>query len=93
MSGQPTAKNGPPSEQDMGLAEGWTGPQPRPGHFPDVVLILLRHWSGETPQDPGPCKETDGSGVKEAHLEKGKSTKLFCGPGPEHRGPRVVASG
>ena len=72
ISGQPTARGpGPPLEQDMGLAEGWTGPclgldNSRCGAY-STAPSLVR---GDATGSRALRGNTDGSGVKEAHLEK-----------------------
>lgn len=81
---------GPPSEQDMGLAEvGW-----RPASLDtfrcgaDSTAPSLV-WGDATGSRALQGSSGPGPGVKEAHLEKGKSTKLLCRPRTEHpRSPR-----
>ncbi|XP_055290327.1 uncharacterized protein C4orf50 homolog [Moschus berezovskii] len=72
ISGRSTARApGPPSEQDMGLAEGWTGPclgldNSRCG-ADSTAQSLVR---GDATVSRALQGNTDGSGVKEVHLEK-----------------------
>ncbi|KAI4585488.1 hypothetical protein MJG53_005722 [Ovis ammon polii x Ovis aries] len=91
MSGQPTARGpGPPSEQDMGLAEGWTGPRlglddSRCGADSTAPSLV---W-GDATGSRALQGNADGSGVKEAHLEKEEKTpSCSADQGRAPRSPR-----
>lgn len=91
MSGQPTARGpGPPSEQDMGLAEGWTGPclgldDSRCGADSTAPSLV---W-GDATGSRALQGNADGSGVKEAHLEKEeKAPSCSADQGRAPRSPR-----
>ncbi|KAI4572219.1 hypothetical protein MJT46_005287 [Ovis ammon polii x Ovis aries] len=91
MSGQPTARGpGPPSEQDMGLAEGWTGPRLGLDTFrcgADSTAPSLV-W-GDATGSRALQGNADGSGVKEAHLEKEeKAPSCSADQGRAPRSPR-----
>ncbi|XP_059952126.1 uncharacterized protein C4orf50 homolog [Mesoplodon densirostris] len=72
LSGQLTAGGpGPPSEQEMGLAGGWTGPclgleDSRCGADSPATSLVWGNAAGSSALQGN----TDGAGVKEAHLEK-----------------------
>uniref|UniRef100_A0A8B9XEW5 Chromosome 4 open reading frame 50 n=2 Tax=Bos mutus grunniens TaxID=30521 RepID=A0A8B9XEW5_BOSMU len=90
ISGQPTARGPrPPLEQDMGLAEGWTGPclgldNSRCGAYSAPSLVR-----GDATGSRALQGNTDGSGVKEAHLEKeGKAPSCSADQGRALRSPR-----
>lgn len=91
MSGQPTARGpGPPSEQDVGLAEGWTGPclgldDSRCGADSTAPSLV---W-GDATGSRALQGNADGSGVKEAHLEKEeKAPSCSADQGRAPRSPR-----
>ncbi|XP_057560635.1 uncharacterized protein C4orf50 homolog [Hippopotamus amphibius kiboko] len=72
LSGQLTARGpGPSSEQDMGLAGGWTGPclgleSSRCGADSPAASLVWGNAAGSS----APRGNTDGAGVKEVHSEK-----------------------
>nr|XP_058922115.1 uncharacterized protein C4orf50 homolog [Kogia breviceps] len=72
LSEQLTARGpGPPSEQEMGLAGGWTGPclgleNSRCGADSPATSLVWGNATGSSALQGN----TDGAGVKEAHLEK-----------------------
>lgn len=91
ISGQPTARGPrPPLEQDMGLAEGWTGPclgldNSRCGAYSTAPSLVRGDATGSRALQGN----TDGSGVKEAHLEKeGKAPSCSADQGRALRSPR-----
>ncbi|XP_059779828.1 uncharacterized protein C4orf50 homolog [Balaenoptera ricei] len=90
-SGQLTARGpGPPSEQEMGLTGGWTGPclgleNSRCGADSPATSLVWGNATGSS----APQGNTDGAGVKEVHLEKDdKGPRCSADQGRALKSPR-----